>query len=487
MKLVRISLAVVTLVASFLIIPTAFADVKVAECAEFRNPTSSASATTITLRVDVYAKCTEEQLGRGKGQKPLYEMPDEESLFNLSSCSGPSITQLVGNGWLGTATCSLRIGSNTLPSPRVGATSTTIKMWFAWDFSTKSISVPHIAIPAPTNNGWGGSSSGSSGGSSTGSSTPTAKNCTSAPETPTLSITWNEKGPLFKFAPASRGNSATLLDWNYALYDSLKSAWDPWTSWKEIYPAAPGEHQAVAVADKTKIAFSVYATNACGSSGQAREIASNTGVPLAPLIADEIALILRDSTRVEVGELLDIYGIVKSKLLLPLSAKSATPSYCEVLSNGQVRMLSSGDCQLQVFSTSFQEKAGSPVVLFKVTIKPNRVAQVIPDLNINQSYDVSKSPLTLELLTDAKLRVGFAALTDETCFVAGGSLIFRTRGFCQIRATQDGDENTLPAETRLFSIQITQSKSTITCFKGKLTKRVTAINPKCPAGYKVKK
>ena len=30
-------------------------------------------------------------------------------------------------------------------------------------------------------------------------------------------------------------------------------------------------------------------------------------------------------------------------------------------------------------------------------------------------------------------------------------------------------------------------KSTITCIKGKLTKKVTAVNPKCPSGYKVKK
>jgi hypothetical protein len=30
-------------------------------------------------------------------------------------------------------------------------------------------------------------------------------------------------------------------------------------------------------------------------------------------------------------------------------------------------------------------------------------------------------------------------------------------------------------------------KSTITCVKGKLTKKVTAVNPKCPAGYKLKK
>jgi septal ring factor EnvC (AmiA/AmiB activator) len=32
----------------------------------------------------------------------------------------------------------------------------------------------------------------------------------------------------------------------------------------------------------------------------------------------------------------------------------------------------------------------------------------------------------------------------------------------------------------------TSAKSTITCIKGKLTKKVTATDPKCPAGYKKK-
>jgi hypothetical protein len=33
----------------------------------------------------------------------------------------------------------------------------------------------------------------------------------------------------------------------------------------------------------------------------------------------------------------------------------------------------------------------------------------------------------------------------------------------------------------------TGKKSTITCVKGKLAKKVTAVNPKCPSGYTVKK
>jgi hypothetical protein len=42
-----------------------------------------------------------------------------------------------------------------------------------------------------------------------------------------------------------------------------------------------------------------------------------------------------------------------------------------------------------------------------------------------------------------------------------------------------------------ISVKLTQAKApakktTITCFKGKLTKKVTAVSPKCPAGYKKK-
>ncbi len=33
---------------------------------------------------------------------------------------------------------------------------------------------------------------------------------------------------------------------------------------------------------------------------------------------------------------------------------------------------------------------------------------------------------------------------------------------------------------------VAQVKKTITCMKGKLTKKVTAVNPKCPSGYKKK-
>jgi membrane protein involved in colicin uptake len=41
----------------------------------------------------------------------------------------------------------------------------------------------------------------------------------------------------------------------------------------------------------------------------------------------------------------------------------------------------------------------------------------------------------------------------------------------------------LEAEAKAAALK----KTTITCVKGKLTKKVTAVKPKCPSGYKLKK
>jgi hypothetical protein len=44
------------------------------------------------------------------------------------------------------------------------------------------------------------------------------------------------------------------------------------------------------------------------------------------------------------------------------------------------------------------------------------------------------------------------------------------------------------AEAKAAATKATATKKTvITCVKGKLTKKVTAVKPKCPTGYKVKK
>jgi hypothetical protein len=42
------------------------------------------------------------------------------------------------------------------------------------------------------------------------------------------------------------------------------------------------------------------------------------------------------------------------------------------------------------------------------------------------------------------------------------------------------------SEPSRIQTESTTKATTITCVKGKITKQVTAVNPKCPAGYKKK-
>ena len=64
----------------------------------------------------------------------------------------------------------------------------------------------------------------------------------------------------------------------------------------------------------------------------------------------------------------------------------------------------------------------------------------------------------------------------------------------ELKAKQDAEvkaaaelEARQEAERKEQQKSAAAKKTTITCIKGKLTKKVTQINPKCPAGYKVKK
>jgi hypothetical protein len=60
----------------------------------------------------------------------------------------------------------------------------------------------------------------------------------------------------------------------------------------------------------------------------------------------------------------------------------------------------------------------------------------------------------------------------------------------ELKAKQEADAKAaadqLAAEKLAASKAASQKKTTITCVKGKLTKKVTAVKPKCPTGYKKK-
>jgi hypothetical protein len=59
----------------------------------------------------------------------------------------------------------------------------------------------------------------------------------------------------------------------------------------------------------------------------------------------------------------------------------------------------------------------------------------------------------------------------------------------ELKAKQEAETRAaaeLMAKQEAYAKAAAKKKTTITCVKGKLTKKVTAVKPKCPAGYKKK-
>jgi membrane protein involved in colicin uptake len=60
--------------------------------------------------------------------------------------------------------------------------------------------------------------------------------------------------------------------------------------------------------------------------------------------------------------------------------------------------------------------------------------------------------------------------------IAEAKVMAEAKAAAELKAKQEAEAKAAAAK-----------KTTITCVKGKLTKKVTAVKPKCPSGYKLKK
>jgi hypothetical protein len=62
----------------------------------------------------------------------------------------------------------------------------------------------------------------------------------------------------------------------------------------------------------------------------------------------------------------------------------------------------------------------------------------------------------------------------------------RAKAEAEAKAKAEAEAKAKAEAEAKAKLEASKKKTTITCVKGKLTKKVTAVNPKCPAGYKKK-
>jgi hypothetical protein len=126
------------------------------------------------------------------------------------------------------------------------------------------------------------------------------------------------------------------------------------------------------------------------------------------------------------------------------------------------------------------------------------IREIGPELRIRKSQVmrlVEPSALKLILGTDpirfeveslSTLPITTNVSSPNICQFENGKLFLLASGLCEIISSAPGNEEWAESQLKASLLVSNIKKTTITCIKGKLTKKVTAVSPKCPAGYKKK-
>lgn len=115
-----------------------------------------------------------------------------------------------------------------------------------------------------------------------------------------------------------------------------------------------------------------------------------------------------------------------------------------------------------------------------------QVEQTISLFDLPETFKLSEKSTSLVIATSSGLDPLVESLSPSICNVDVLELNFLKPGKCEFKISQEGDSDFLPAEDVFGSFLVQGPAVSITCAKGKLTKKVLGINPKCPMGYKKK-
>jgi hypothetical protein len=179
-------------------------------------------------------------------------------------------------------------------------------------------------------------------------------------------------------------------------------------------------------------------------------------------------------------------GVVYSTTGQPVIPISLTPGICTVYINS-LYLLSGGTCKISYQSEADSMNQASNVYIQSFEIV--RSAQTI-DFVLPAAVDLSSKSVALNSTASSSGEVAFAATPADVCAISGSTLNLLKPGACLVTASQSGT-STLAPVSKTLTVTIAGAlpvvKKTISCVKGKKTIKKTAISPKCPAGYKLKK
>jgi len=169
-------------------------------------------------------------------------------------------------------------------------------------------------------------------------------------------------------------------------------------------------------------------------------------------------------------------------LVLP---QVTTPTVC-IAAGFYVQIIGGGTCTLTYESEATTSYLASD--LYRVSFEVTRDPQTI-NFSLPTSVNLSSKTVALSATASSGGSVIYTTSTPDSCSVIGSTLNLLKSGNCSVTATQPGTSTiaTISATANvMIAGTISPTKKTITCVKGKKTKKVSGVNPKCPKGFKGK-
>jgi len=180
--------------------------------------------------------------------------------------------------------------------------------------------------------------------------------------------------------------------------------------------------------------------------------------------------------------LAEVYSAAEGYVL----PKTTTPAIC-VPVGFTVRLISGGVCTLTYETAATSTYLASDVYqqTFEILRDPQTISFTLPS-----NANVSSKSLALTSTASSGASVTYSTTSTGICSITGSILNLLTGGNCAVTATQAGTSTLAPASataTVMLIGAVVTNKKSITCVKGKSTKKLSGTNPKCPKGYKIKK
>jgi len=221
-----------------------------------------------------------------------------------------------------------------------------------------------------------------------------------------------------------------------------------------------------------------------------KEITQVVTITAARSKPELVLSVIANQTSKNLPKMIEIFRVFSPTgvYILP---QATTPAVC-IASGFYVQIVGGGTCTL-----TYQSEANTSYLasdLYKVSFEVTRDPQTISFSPVTTA-DINTKSLTLTASASSGGAVLFTSISTENCTISGSILNLLKAGNCVITASQAGTSTLAPISASttiiLTGTVITPkpvaTKKTLTCVKGKTTKKVSGTNPKCPKGYKIRK